>query len=116
MNKDLASNTNEKEIYFNNMERSTKNTENVNSLILSEGNCVCKIMKCRIDNTINVIVKHKDEDLLLAPAVTVYGNQYLLNFNMVSVVDSDVDTFLNNVTELREFIEKVKKIRKEESL
>ncbi len=117
MMRDLASNnTNEKEIYINNMERSTQNTENVDSLILTEGNCVCKIMNCRIDNTINVIIKHKDEDISLAPTVTVYKDQYMLNFNSVSVVDDDIDTFLKNVSELRDFISKVKKIREEESL
>lgn len=117
MMKDLASNnTKEKEKYFYSMERSTINTENVDSLILTEGNCVCKIMNCHIDDTINVIIKHKDEDMFLAPSVTVYEDHYMLNFNVVSVIDDDIDTFMANVSELRDFISKVKKIREEESL
>ena len=113
MMRDLASNTKERNI-IDNMKRSTKNTEFVVSLILSEGNCVCKIMKCRIDNSVNVILKHKDEDLLLAPSVTVHDDEYILGFNMITVFDEDMDVFMENMRELNEFIKKVKKIRKEE--
>lgn len=98
------------------MEKEVIVKEKVWRIIYKEGKCSYQLSYYNVLDCSQEKIEHEDCLGLMAPEVIVYEDELQLSFSKVLVLDRDLDTFLENVKELRNFIKLVGDIRGEAQL